>query len=325
MKRPMTAASLTALVSLIAAVSAVAQSYLPVVENRVPEVVVPVGSTQAKVKFKNTFTLSGLTGPLVRFATSDGNIDVALLSDKAPNTVTTFLKYALTTGDNTSGIYSYNNTLIQRAVAGFIVQGGGFYVGSDGSIDQITGRPTIPGEPGVSNTRGTLAIALSSGPDSGTGDFFFNVADNTSGPTNLDTTIDGGPFTVFGKVTNGLSVLDAIGALPNRDLSRQLGGAFTSVPLINYDGVSSVELSNLVYNNSITELPLLAKHTGMPAALKLKVKANSNPDLVTGLVVNGLKITMTLKPGVTGSSTITVFAKDAAKNKATTSFVVTVQ
>ena len=79
-------------------------------------------------------------------------------------------------------------------VSGFIVQGGGFYVDSAGSIDQITGRAAIKSEAGVKNTRGTLAMALSSGPDSGTGDFFFNVADNAM----LDDTSDGGPFTVFG-------------------------------------------------------------------------------------------------------------------------------
>lgn len=319
----------TTLFLLVAAAPLVAQSYLPVVEMPVPDVNVAVGASRAKVKFKDTFTLSGLTGPVVRFATSAGNIDVAMLSDKAPNTVTTFLKYAMAPGDNGAGAYTYNNTLIQRAVAGFIVQGGGYYVDAGGMFNQILGRPMIPSEAGVSNARGTLAIALSNGPDSGTGDFFFNVADNngSAGPqsTNLDDASDGGPFTVFGKVVQGLGVLDAVEALPNRNFSDQLGNAFTTVPLINYDGTSTIELSNLVYLNSITTLPLLPPQNGMPASLKLKVKGNSNPALVTSITVEGKKMILGLKPGLAGTATITVVAKDAAKNKATTSFVVNVQ
>lgn len=315
----------TAFVLLAAAAPSFSQSYLPVVEKPVPEVVVPLGTTRAKVKFKDTFALSGQTGPVVRFATSAGNIDVALLSDKAPNTVATFLKYAQTPGNNGSSAYTYNNTLIQRAVPGFVVQGGGYFVDASGSFNQIIGRPAIKGEPGVSNTRGTLAMALSTGPDSGTGDFFFNVADNNSGNGNLDTAVNGGPFTVFGKVVQGLGTLDAIEALPNRDLSSQLGGGFGTVPLINYTAAADIELSNLVYLKSVTNLPLLPAHNGLPASLKLKAKGNTNPNLVTSVTVDGKKMILGLNPGVTGSSTITVVAKDAAKNKATTSFVVTVQ
>lgn len=320
--------SLAAILLFVAAAPLFAQSYLPVVENRVPEVVVPAGTTRAKVKFKDTFALSGQTGPIVRFTTSAGNIDVALLSDKAPNTVATFLKYALTSGDNTSGSYSYNNTLIQRAARNFVVQGGGFFVDAAGSINQILNRPTIAGEPGVSNTRGTLAMALSTGPNSATGDYFFNVADNNIPPpngVNLDDASNGGPFTVFGKVVQGLGTLDAIEALPIRNFGSQLGKSFETVPLINYDGVSEVELSNLVYLKSVTNLPLLPAHNGLPASLKLKFKGNTNPDLVTSVSIDGKKMILNLKPGVTGSSTITVMAKDAAKNKAVTTFVVTVQ
>lgn len=320
---------------LLAAVSAsLAQDFQPIVENAPPDVSVPLGTEQTKVKFKNTFALQGVPGPVVRFSTSAGLIDVALLSDKAPNTVATFLKYALAPGNNGDPtgaapvVYTYNNTLLQRAIPGFVVQGGGFFVDESGSINQILNRPEIPGEPGVSNIRGTLAMALSNGPDSGTGDFFFNVGDNdATSRANLDNASNGGPFTVFGRVIHGVETLDAITALPIRDFTSSLGQAFASVPLFGYDGATNPPpaLTNLVYLHGIASLPLIASHNGMPASLKLKLKGNSNPALVTSAVFDGKKLTLRFAPDVTGSSTLTIFAKDSAKHKATTSFVVTVQ
>ena len=222
-------------------------------------------------------------------------------------------------------MFSYTNTLLQRAIPGFIVQGGGFYVTTAGAINQISGRPAIAGEAGISNTRGTLAMALSDGPNSGTGDFFFNVADNNKSPTNLDDTSDGGPFTVFGRVVGSLATLDAIEALPIRDFSASLNSqAFANVPLINYDGTQSATYQNLVYTNSITPLALVPKKAGDAAVLALKVKS-SNPDLVAA-TVSGIKLTLTYAPGATGASTIKLKATNPVTGSTTKAkFTVTVQ
>lgn len=292
----------------------------PVLVEPISDFTVGVNSAPTVIKLKKTFGVANVSGKIVRFSTSLGNVDVGLLAAETPQTVATFLRYALTTGDNNSGVYSYNNTLIQRAVPGFIVQGGGFFINSQGQVDQIVNRPTIPGEPGVQNLRGTIAMALSDGPDSGTGDFYFNIADNAM----LDDTSDGGPFTVFGRVVGGLSVLDAIAALPIRDFSQSLGQSFADVPLVNFDG-GSAGIENLVYLNSVTNLPLVPATEGLPSLIKLKLKSNSNPGLVTA-TLSGKKLTLAYTAGQTGSATIVIKAKIPGQaTKAAASFTVTVQ
>ena len=290
----------------------------PVVVNALPNLTVPVGTSQSAVKLKKVFGLSGVTGEVVRFSTTVGDVDVELLSGSAPSTVATFLTYANNSSDNTSSNYSYKDTLIQRAISGFIVQGGGFYVDSSKGVDQIEGRPSIKSEAGVKNTRGTLAMALSTGPDSATGDFFFNVADNAM----LDDTSDGGPFTVFGRVVGSLATLDAITALPNENFS-SLGGAFANVPVVNYDPSVGASAANLVYLNTITPIQTVPTAANSTALLSFKVK-NSNPDLVTA-TITAKKLTLVYTPGKTGTATITVKAFDTAGTKAKSAFTVTVQ
>ncbi len=293
----------------------------PYVAQPVNNVSVGAGTISTVLKLKKTFGLNGVSGPLVRFTTTLGTIDVELLQSAAPQTVATFLGYAETAGDNTSGTPSYTNTLLQRAVPSFIVQGGGFYVDASGAINQITGRPSIASEAGISNTRGTLAMALSTGPDSGTGDFFFNVADNSAA---LDGTADGGPFTVFGRVVGSLSTLDAIEALPQRDFSASLGGSFTNVPLVNFDGSQPATVQNLVYTNTVTPIAIVPKKAGDASILSLKVN-NSNPDLVTA-TLSGIKLTLTYAPNATGTSTIKVKATNPANGTTSKAkFTVTVQ
>ena len=294
----------------------------PIVAKVIADVTVPVGSAPTVVNLKKVFAAPGESGQMVRFSTTVGNVDVELLDGPAPATVAAFLSYANNTGDNGATNYSYTDTLIQRSIPGFIVQGGGYYVDSSKSVDQIEGRPAIKGEAGVKNTRGTLAMALSTGPDSATGDYFFNVADNAQ----LDDTSDGGPFTVFGRVPGDLSTLDAITALTTLDFSSSLGDAFQNVPLVNYDASAGASVSNLVYLNTITPLPALPltpKNTGDPAILTLKVK-NTNPDLVTA-TLSGHKLTLACTAGKTGTASITVKAVDFTGQKAKATFTVTVQ
>lgn len=133
--------------------------------------------------------------PHVLLTTSFGNIEIELNAEKAPISVKNFLEYA------DSGFY--DNTIFHRVIPGFMVQGGGFTE----VIEQKPTRDPIRNEAGngLLNTRGTLAMARTSNPDSATSQFFINVADNDF----LNPGRDRG-YAVFGKVTRGMEVVDQI-------------------------------------------------------------------------------------------------------------------
>jgi cyclophilin family peptidyl-prolyl cis-trans isomerase len=178
-----------------------------------------------------------------RLATTLGNIDVTLRADLAPRTVANFLAYTA------SG--AYNQSLIHRAVPGFVIQGGGYTLNGN-YIDPIATTAPVAGEFRLSNTRGTIAMALSTGPNSATSEWFFNLADNSRA---LDGTSDGGPFTAFGQVCDSasLAVMDAIGNAEVFDASLLLGGAFSQLPVVNLKS-NQLAPSNLILVNSITLL-----------------------------------------------------------------------
>lgn len=163
---------------------------------------------------------------LVRMETVLGNIDIELHPDAAPNTVTNFLNY-MNSGD-------YNNSFIHRNGISegqvFIVQGGGFrFVG--GSSFQITANPPVDNEFLLPNNRGTIAMAKIAGdPDSATSQWFFNVVDNPF----LNS--QNGGFTVFGTVTDGMEVVDAIAALQAGVVPVSVNGTvfnFAELPYLN--------------------------------------------------------------------------------------------
>jgi cyclophilin family peptidyl-prolyl cis-trans isomerase len=179
----------------------------------------------------------------VVFNTNLGNITVKLLTT-TPQTTANFLNYV------DSG--AYNDSIIHRSVPGFVIQGGGyFFLGNN--LDAITANAAVPSEAGTSNTRGTLAMALSTGPASGTNEWFFNLVDNSS---SLDGTSDGGPFTVFGTIATtdsaSLAIMDKIAGETVYDASSLFGSDFTNLPLINYDSTVGLEVQNFVTINSIT-------------------------------------------------------------------------
>jgi cyclophilin family peptidyl-prolyl cis-trans isomerase len=176
-----------------------------------------------------------------RLSTTLGNIDVTLRSDLAPRTVANFLGYAA------SG--AYDASLIHRSVPGFVIQGGGYTL-NDGEIYSIVEKAPVAGEFRLPNTRGTIAMALSTGPNSATSEWFFNLTDNSS---LLDGTADGGPFTAFGQVCNAasLAVMDAIGGAEVINA----GGPFSELPVVNFTSGVLVP-SNFILVNSITPLSL---------------------------------------------------------------------
>ncbi|GHT97417.1 peptidyl-prolyl cis-trans isomerase [Betaproteobacteria bacterium] len=135
----------------------------------------------------------------VKLHTSQGVITLELDAEKAPVTVENFLAYV------TAG--HYDNTIFHRVIDGFMIQGGGFEPG----MEQKPTRDPIKNEAdnGLKNTRGTIAMARTNDPHSATAQFFINVADNSFLDFRAPNT-QGWGYCVFGKVTEGLDVLDAI-------------------------------------------------------------------------------------------------------------------
>jgi cyclophilin family peptidyl-prolyl cis-trans isomerase len=216
--------------------------------------------------------LSG-TGPLVRFHTDLGDIDVLLLQDIAPATVANFLGYV-----NPS---IYDGSFIHRSVLNFVIQGGGYKFVS-GQITDLPSHGSVVNEFHVSNTRGTLAMAkLSGDPNSATNQWFFNESDsNASGPNGLDT--QNGGFTVFGRITtsSGLATMDAIAAVPRYNFGT--GTAFDSVPLLNYTVGNNVKQANFVHLIWIKVLPQIVSVTH-PASNTIHVQAQGAASTIYSL------------------------------------------
>ena len=143
--------------------------------------------------------------PTVVMETSYGSVIIALDSAKAPKTVANFLSYVQ------DG--SYDGSLFHRVIPGFVVQGGGY----DANFQQLTTRAPVVNESrdGLSNRRGTIAMARTQDPDSATRQFYFNLQDNLS----LDAGMGAG-YTVFGTVVKGMEVLDQIAQQPTGDEPR---------------------------------------------------------------------------------------------------------
>jgi peptidyl-prolyl cis-trans isomerase A (cyclophilin A) len=138
----------------------------------------------------------------VRLATSMGDIVVELDADKAPKTVANFLQYVK------AG--QYNGTIFHRVIENFMIQGGGMTP----DMKEKPTRPPIPLESrnGLSNVRGTIAMARTMDPNSATAQFFINVKDNPF--LDAANARDGNGYAVFGKVVEGLDVVDKIKAVP---------------------------------------------------------------------------------------------------------------
>lgn len=141
--------------------------------------------------------LHALAADTVVLDTSYGEIELELDSDKAPQTVQNFLTYAR------EGYY--NGLIFHRVIPGFMIQGGGM----DTEFKPRTTHPAVANESanGLSNQRGTIAMARTRDPDSATSQFFINSVDNSA---NLDGQPGRPGYTVFGQVTRGMEVVDSI-------------------------------------------------------------------------------------------------------------------
>jgi cyclophilin family peptidyl-prolyl cis-trans isomerase len=299
---------------------------------------VSVGSTNY-VDLSSNFYDPDTTDTIVTFNTSQGSFEVELLDTSAPETVTNFLDYI------DSG--AYQNDLFHR-IANLstgntgtpqILQAGGFSVESDTATPaNVTGLPAlttvfqpISSEYSAAhpNAPGTIAMALSSGPDSATNEFYFNLTDNSStlGPENSS-----GPFTVFGQVVNstGTTVLQSIATnyTPTDVSSATSNSAFTSLPLVNgFTPGSTPTLGATV--NDLAIINSITVTTPSKGHLSYAIVGNSNPAAVTAtLGSNTLNSTFSanqlqLVANAAGSAVITLQITDASGEVVNQAFTVT--
>jgi len=186
---------------------------------QVGEIPLTVKDASGKVLYQTSVTVPK---PQVLLKTSAGDVTLELDPVAAPITVNNFLAYVK------SGYYE--STLFHRVIAGFAVQGGGYITGlvkKPGQLAQIT----LESNKGLSNLRGTVAMARTSVPNSAASEFFVNVVTNTF----LDYQNAASPgYAVFGTVIQGLDVIDAIAVKPT--------GSFL--------GVADVPLTDVTINSA---------------------------------------------------------------------------
>jgi len=139
--------------------------------------------------------------PMVEMKTNQGTITIELYADKAPKTVENFVQYVK------DGFY--NGTIFHRVIDNFMIQGGGFESG----MKEKPTRAPIQNEAknGLKNQTGTLAMARTSDPHSASAQFFINLKDNA--PLDYPSR-DGWGYAVFGKVTQGMDVVNKVAKVP---------------------------------------------------------------------------------------------------------------
>ena len=152
---------------------------------------------------------------MILFETTLGNITVELFENDAPITTTNIKQYVQ------DGFY--DGTIFQRVIDGFMIQGGGF---ESGMAKKDT-RDPIENEAsnGLANNRGTVAMARTTDPHSATAQFFINVSDNAFLNFKSETT-DGFGYSVFGRVYDGLEIVDEIKAVETTSK-----GGYSDVPV----------------------------------------------------------------------------------------------
>ncbi len=150
---------------------------------------------------KKAEAVTAEAAPKVLIKTSLGDITLELYPDKAPKSVENFLTYVK------SGFY--NGTIFHRVISNFMIQGGGFT--ADLRMKKTRAPIINESKNGLSNLRGTLAMARTMDPNSAAAQFFINTVDNAR----LDYAGDANPgYAVFGKVIAGMDVVDKIRAVP---------------------------------------------------------------------------------------------------------------
>ncbi len=180
--------------------------------------------------------------PKVRLETSLGNIVIELNDRAAPKTVENFISYVK------NGFY--NGTVFHRVIKGFMIQGGGFTE----NMEQKATQPAIANEAdnGLQNLRGTIAMARTSAPHSATSQFFINTKNNAM----LDftgRTGRGWGYAVFGKVVDGMDVVDAIENQPTTVKNPHRDVPVTPVVILNAEILNTSQPKDAMESGKIKE------------------------------------------------------------------------
>ncbi|HEV2804916.1 MAG TPA: peptidylprolyl isomerase [Chthoniobacterales bacterium] len=289
------------------ALSVFAQNVPPTVTTQIADFTEYAGAPARSIDMSNLFSDPDVSDA-IRFATDLGDVDIALLGQQKPITVANFLRYVdegryFKIDPNT---HQPAASFVHRVVPNFVIQGGQWLatVAPGGNLQPtaLGALPPIQNEAGISNKRGTIAMAqVGSDQNSATSQWFINVADNGGAPNNLDirncaSTSNGqvcaGPYTVFGRIGNNtMSVVDAIAAVPWYNFSG-VHPSFEHLPLRGWDGSSPIFPSHLVTIPAITHIPVLTLSASSDNA-NAAVTISGTKLLVQGKSVGTAHITVT--------------------------------
>lgn len=156
--------------------------------------------------------------PLVKLSTTLGDIVVELDMENAPVSVTNFMTYV--------DSCFYDSTIFHRVIPGFIIQGGQFM--SDLTLKEARSPIICESDNGLSNLRGTLAVARRGDPNSGTCQYFINLVDNPNLDKKDDDIAIG--YAVFGRIVIGMDVIDAIASEETTTQEDPEGQVYQDVP-----------------------------------------------------------------------------------------------
>ncbi len=198
--------------------------------------------------------------PTVRMETTLGDIEILLCTVDVPDTVANFLQYVDEGAYTTTG---FIHRSVQEDI--FIVQGGGFFITDGTFVDSVTTRPPIDLElVGLENRRGTIAMARLGGDEnSATSQWFINAQDNLQFDTG---------YAVFGEVTQGMDVVDAMASQGIWSLN---SGVLAEVPLVDYPDDGSSYLPHLISVTDVINLPEPgAAMQGLAAVLSMALAVN---------------------------------------------------
>lgn len=253
-------------------------------------------------KFADPDTLSA-----ARFVTPSGTIDIILYSLATPNTVDNFIDY-LDAGHYTDSFFHRSVADATRNLS--IIQGGGYQHTSATGFTRISKFPAVQNEPGISNLKGTVAMAKVAGnPHSATSEFFVNVNDLNA--SNLDQQNEG--FTVFGRVSEpSLAVVEEINALTRKNYTVTIGSgsqALEDVPITTESAATTIDPA------------LLVKFTAGAAPILSYEVLSAAPAIATASLV-GTDITITGMSS--GTTTVEVKATDLDGQTVTQEIAVTV-